>query len=109
MQRPGASGSIYAIADYFELNPALIEPSDPRSGEDQLRSVLGVARERGIRPMADLVIDHCAADSELVMGHPEWIAFDSDGALIHPLGASRTARLRCGPISLNLTIRVRRP
>ena len=84
VQRPGASGSIYAIADYFELNPALIEPTDPRSGQDQLRSVLGVARDRGMRPMADLVIDHCAADSELVTDHPEWIVFDSHGALIHP-------------------------
>jgi starch synthase (maltosyl-transferring) len=84
VQRPGASGSIYAIADYFELNPALIEPADPRSGQDQLRSVLGVARDRGIRSMADLVIDHCAADSEVVAQHPDWIVFDSDGALIHP-------------------------
>jgi starch synthase (maltosyl-transferring) len=72
---PGASGSIYAIADYFELNPGLIDPADPRSGEDQLRSVLAVARDRGMRPMADLVIDHCAADSKLVTAHPDWIAF----------------------------------
>jgi len=56
VQRPGASGSIYSIADYFELNPALIEPTDPRSGEDQLRSVLQAARDRGLRVMADLVI-----------------------------------------------------
>ena len=34
--------------------------------------------------MADLVIDHCAADSELVTEHPEWIAFDSEGGVIHP-------------------------
>jgi starch synthase (maltosyl-transferring) len=84
VQRPGASGSIYSIADYFELNPALIEPPDPRSAPDQLRSVLGVARDRGMRPMADLVINHCATDSALVRDHPDWIAFDSGGALIHP-------------------------
>src|ERR1017187_5989426 len=84
VQRPGASGSIYSIADYFELNPALIEPTDPRSGEDQLRSVLQAARDRGVRAMADLVIDHCAVDSGLVSEHPEWVALDSDGAVIHP-------------------------
>ena len=84
VQRPGASGSIYSIADYFELNSALIEPTDPRSGEDQVRWVLRVARDCGLRPMADLVIDHCAADSGLVTEHPDWIAFDSDGAVIHP-------------------------
>ena len=34
--------------------------------------------------MADLVIDHCAVDSGLVSEHPEWVAWDSDGAVIHP-------------------------
>jgi starch synthase (maltosyl-transferring) len=84
VQRPGASGSIYSIADYFDLNPALIEPGDPRSGQDQLKAALDVARDRGMRSMADLVIDHCASDAELVRDHPEWIAFGSDGAPIHP-------------------------
>ena len=84
VQRPGASGSIYSIADYFELNPALIESTDPRSGEDQLTSVLQAARDRGLRAMADLMIDHCAIDSGLVSEHPEWVALDSEGAVIHP-------------------------
>jgi starch synthase (maltosyl-transferring) len=84
VQRPGASGSIYSIASYFDLNPALIDPGDPRPGEDQLRSVIAQARDSGLRPMIDLVIDHCAADSQLVSEHPEWLAFDSAGALIHP-------------------------
>jgi starch synthase (maltosyl-transferring) len=84
VQRPGASGSIYSIADYFELNPALIEPTDPRSGHDQLSAVLEAARERGMRAMADLVIDHCAVDSVLVSEHPEWVALDSEGKVIHP-------------------------
>jgi len=84
VQRPGASGSIYSIAGYFDLNPALIDPTDPRSAEDQLRSVNAEARDRGLRPMVDLVIDHCAADSELVGEHPEWLAFDPTGELVHP-------------------------
>ena len=84
LQRPGASGSIYSIAGYFDLNPALIDPTDPRPGEEQLRSIIAQARDSGLRPMTDLVIDHCAADSQLVSEHPEWLAFDSAGALIHP-------------------------
>jgi len=84
VQRPGASGSIYSIADYFELNAALIEPTDSRSGEDQLRGVLGAARDHGIRAMADLVIDHCAIDSVLVSEHPEWLVVGPDGALVRP-------------------------
>jgi starch synthase (maltosyl-transferring) len=38
VHRPGASGSVYSIVSYFDLNPALIDPADPRSGEDQLNS-----------------------------------------------------------------------
>ena len=83
-QQPGASGSLYSIADYDALNPALIEPADPRSGEDQLRSILAVIRECGMRPMIDLVINHCAADAKLVSDHPNWIAVDADGSLVHP-------------------------
>lgn len=84
VQQPGASGSIYSIADYGELNGALIDPTDPRSGEDQLRSALAVVRRCGMRPMIDLVINHCATDAALVTDHPDWIAVDADGALIHP-------------------------
>jgi hypothetical protein len=47
VRHPGRSGSISSIADYFELNGALIDPADPRSGEDQPRSVLQAARDRG--------------------------------------------------------------
>ena len=80
----GLGGHLFDQRTVFKFKPALIEPSDPRSGQDQLRSVLSLARDRGMRPMADLVIDHCAADSELVTEHPEWIAFDSDGGVTHP-------------------------
>ena len=84
VEQPGASGSIYSIADYYALNPALIDPADPRTADGQLRGALSAVRERGMRPMADLVIDHCAADARLVSDHPEWMIFDSGGALVHP-------------------------
>jgi len=51
VHRPGASGSVYSIASYFALNPALIDPADPQSGEDQLRSV--IAGGPRSRPSAD--------------------------------------------------------
>jgi starch synthase (maltosyl-transferring) len=30
IQRTGASGSLYSIADYFQLNPALLDPDQQR-------------------------------------------------------------------------------
>ncbi len=83
VQRPGVSGSIYSIADSFAINPALVEPADARSAEDQLRAVLRLARERGLRTMVDLVINHCAYDSPLVADHPAWFDHDADGAAAH--------------------------
>jgi starch synthase (maltosyl-transferring) len=83
VQRPGASGSIYSIADGLAINPALVEPTDGRSAEDQLRAVLRIARERGLRAMVDLVINHCAYDSQLVTDHPAWFRRDADGAVSH--------------------------
>jgi len=29
IQRTGASGSLYSIADYFAINPALLDPASP--------------------------------------------------------------------------------
>ncbi len=84
VQRPGGSGSIYSVADYFELNPALVGPHDPRSAEEQLGAALAQARARGMRTMTDLVINHCAADSPLVRAHPEWLVHDDDGVVAHP-------------------------
>jgi starch synthase (maltosyl-transferring) len=39
VQRPGRPGSLYSIADYFELNPRLVHPTAlPQNAEKQLRN-----------------------------------------------------------------------
>lgn len=82
IQRPGSSGSIYSIADYFAFNPALTEGEKPPL--DQVRDVVNSARELGLEMMIDLVINHCSVDSSLIKSHPEWFLWESRGRVAHP-------------------------
>ncbi len=80
---PGLSGSLYAVKDYYGLNPLF----DPESGQDPeaaLAHFLKEAGRRGLKVMLDLVINHTAIDSPLVTQHPEWYAKDEDGRIKHP-------------------------
>lgn len=79
IQRPGRSGSLYSIADYLHINPALLKPKVRKSPEDQVRGMAAEARDLGLRLMIDLVVNHCAVDSELVRTHPEWFVRDGKG------------------------------
>jgi starch synthase (maltosyl-transferring) len=41
VQKPGRSGSLYSIADHFELNPRLVDPTaSPQNPEKQLRNAI---------------------------------------------------------------------
>ncbi len=71
IQQPGASGSLYAVSDYFSINPALVDPDGP-SGSKQLRAASASAKRLGLGMMTDLVINHCAIDSPLIKERPEW-------------------------------------
>ena len=80
---PGMSGSLYAVKDYFGLNPRFY----PESGEDPeaaLSHFLKEAARRHLKVMLDLVINHTAIDSPLVRQHPEWYAKDEAGQIKHP-------------------------
>lgn len=80
---PGLSGSLYAVKDYFGINPLF----HPESGQDPdlaLAHFLKAAERRGLKVMLDLVINHTAIDSPLVREHPEWYAKDEDGRIKHP-------------------------
>lgn len=84
VQQPGRSGSLYSITDYFQLNTKLDDTSSSLSPERQLRHAVNFAEAKGLRMMVDLVINHCAADSNLVRQHPEWFVHESDGRVAHP-------------------------
>src|SRR5678815_4424461 len=79
IQRPGASRSLYSIADYFEINPLLLDTRSQATSKQQVQEMTSHAHENGMKIMLDLVINHCAIDSPLVRQHPEWFVRDPDG------------------------------
>lgn len=83
IQRPGRSGSLYSIADYFNFNPLVIDEKSPKSAEDQVKSMIQTAEQFGLKIMIDLVINHCAEDSALIKAHPDWFAWEN-GGIVHP-------------------------
>ena len=84
VQQPGKSGSLYSIADYFQLNKKFIDASSSLNPEQQFQLVVKAAEARGLRMMVDLVINHCAVDSTLLQQHPEWFIHAPDGSITHP-------------------------
>jgi starch synthase (maltosyl-transferring) len=80
---PGLSGSLYAVKDYFGLNP-LFYPDTGQDPEKALAHFLQAAKRRGLKVMLDLVINHTAIDSPLVTSHPEWYAKDDEGRIKNP-------------------------
>jgi starch synthase (maltosyl-transferring) len=84
IQMTGRSRSLYSIADYFRINPAFVEPGSERSAEEQLKASMDDAENLGLRVMADLVINHCAADSPLLQQHPNWFVRAANGSVAHP-------------------------
>ena len=82
-QYPGFSGSLYAIKDFYRLNPDFLPPhvEDPVGA---LRTTVQRIQEMGLRVMMDLVVNHTAKDSPLVKAHPSWFRRDRDGYLVSP-------------------------
>lgn len=80
---PGLSGSMYAVKDYFGINP-LFYPENGRDPEAALAHFLEEAARQDIRVMMDLVINHTAIDSPLTREHPEWYEKDEQGRIKHP-------------------------
>jgi starch synthase (maltosyl-transferring) len=83
---PGFSGSLYAVKDYYRLNPLFLPVSWPSAANelDHLRRLAAEARSRGLRLMMDLVINHTSKDSLLAAEHPEWFRRDERGEVKSP-------------------------
>jgi starch synthase (maltosyl-transferring) len=79
----GGSGSLYAVADYYRLNP-LLRGSEERPDAEIVRTMVAAARSRGLAVMLDLVINHTAADSPLVAERALWYVRDGAGNLVAP-------------------------
>src|ERR1700731_5276735 len=80
---PGFSGSLYAVKDYYRLNPRF--RGDAKGKDDALlRGFTEQARRHGLRVVMDLVVNHTARDSELLARRPEWFARGDDGEVLSP-------------------------
>jgi starch synthase (maltosyl-transferring) len=84
IQRPGRSGSLYSIADYFDFHPLLIDGESGKTPKEQVEGVIRSAEKMGLRMMVDLVINHCSVDSDLLKYHPGWFLWESKGRVAHP-------------------------
>lgn len=80
---PGGSGSLYAVKDYYALNP-LFQGSSKKSPDKLLAGFLKAAEKRGLKVMMDLVINHTGNDSVVAEQHPDWFVREPDGSLAAP-------------------------
>ncbi|MCC6751283.1 MAG: alpha-amylase [Deltaproteobacteria bacterium] len=83
VQYPGFSGSLYAVKDFYRLNPAFIPPGSADPMED-LRRALEVMHGQGLKVMLDLVVNHTSKDCPLIKEHPTWFRRDRDGNPVSP-------------------------
>src|SRR4029077_13464988 len=80
---PGFSGSLYAVKDYYLLNP-LFRGETRKDDEALLEGFAADCRRHGLVAMMDLVVNHTARDSELVTRHPHWFAHEPGGGVRSP-------------------------
>ncbi len=84
IQYPGISGSLYSIKDYFQFNPLIIDGGSRETPREQVKKAVRQADKLGLRMMIDLVINHCAVDSDLIKEHPQWFVWEKKGRVAHP-------------------------
>ncbi|MEK6650646.1 MAG: alpha-amylase family glycosyl hydrolase, partial [Bacteroidota bacterium] len=77
LNRKGSLGSPYAVRDFYGFN------FEFGSGED-FRSLVSSAHRMGMKVIIDLVANHTAWDSPMLLDHPEWYTSNDDGAIVAP-------------------------
>ena len=83
IQFPGFSGSLYSIKDYFRFNPLIVDGASPKKSVAEFKRMAAQAEALGLKLMVDLVVSHCAFDSELLAEHPGWFRREN-GKVVHP-------------------------
>jgi starch synthase (maltosyl-transferring) len=99
IQKPGLSGSLYAIRDYFQINPGLCAPNRGTSPQEQVTDMVEAAESHELRLMIDLVINHCSIDSPLLEEHPEWFEWDDKGDVAHPFANENGKKVVWGDLA----------
>ena len=80
----GFSGSLYAIKNYYQLNPLFLKPGQDTSDWRPIKKFIAACKESSIDLMMDLVINHTAFDSFLVKTNPAWYKHDEQDRLVSP-------------------------
>ena len=74
--RLGTYGSVYAVSDYYQVDPDLGTKAD-------LLHLVQAAHERHMRVILDEVADHTAWDS-VMMSHPTYYKRNASGKVLYP-------------------------
>ncbi|MDR3078355.1 MAG: alpha-amylase [Planctomycetota bacterium] len=80
----GASGSLYAIRDYFHFNPAFFPDGEFEMQKARLARFVAECRDMGAEVIVDLVINHTAYDNPLTRDHRDWYKQNPDGSIKNP-------------------------
>jgi starch synthase (maltosyl-transferring) len=99
IQYPGFSGSLYSVKDYFTFHPVFVDSESGRSQEEQVKDVVKTAGDYGLHMMVDLVINHCAVDSDLLKEHPKWFAWEKKGRVAHPFAMENGKKVVWGDLA----------
>lgn len=99
IQMPGFSGSLYSIKDYFDFHPLLVDREGGKPPEEQLKGAVRAAEKHGLRMMVDLVINHCAVDSELIKEHPAWFQWERKGKVANPFAMDKGRKVLWGDLA----------
>jgi starch synthase (maltosyl-transferring) len=79
----GFSGSLYAVKDFYRLNPIFV-PDGCADPVEELRKTVAGMHDQGLKVMMDLVVNHTSKDSPLIKDHPSWFRRDGEGYVISP-------------------------
>jgi starch synthase (maltosyl-transferring) len=83
IQYPGFSGSLYAIKDFYRLNPLFV-PANVKDPIEAFKKIVEGLHRQGLQIMLDLVINHTSKDSELIQQRPQWFQRDAQGEVKSP-------------------------
>jgi len=81
---PGFSGSLYAVKDYYRVNPQFLPTDTQEDGLAVLKQTLRGFQDLGLWPIMDLVINHTSRDCPLIQEHPNWYVHDERGEIVSP-------------------------
>lgn len=80
----GFSGSLYAVKDYYKLNPLFQKKGQKPDDFSILQKFIDKCKSDGLDVIIDLVINHTAVDSVLTKTHSSWYRHDESGKLVSP-------------------------